>query len=206
MNTTYNQPYPNPNDIAASAVYPTRTLEISYEGKLSRTINVLEPTSTTPLYTIKTKALKPHLTFTSSTSPSTDPIATVSFHNLSRKIDITIRGQATTLKPEWKLKSTYSYTSPNTSSARTWQANKLVSTDMVCLDENGIALARWTFPKWSMTKLGTLEIVGDGVGEEAMLEELVVVGVTVAYHIVQQTGAAAASAGGAAGGAAAAAG
>jgi len=204
MNTTDNQPYPNSNNIAASTIYPTRTLDIAYEGKLSRTINVLEPNSTNPLYTIKTKAFKPHLTFTSPTSA--DPIATVNFHNLSSKIDVIIRGQTTTLKPEWKLKSTYSYTSPNTSGARMWQANKLVSTDMVCLDEQGIALARWTFPKWSMTKLGTLEIVGDGVGEGAMLEELVVVGVTVAYHIVQQTGVAAGTAASAAGGAAAAAG
>lgn len=185
----------------ASSIYPSRILEVRYQGKLSSSIDVSDENRNTPLYTIKTRTFKPQLTFTSISDNQT--IATVEHHNFSNKIDITVRGQPTTLKQEWKLKESYTYTSPTTSGAHAWKADKLTSMDMICLDERGMALARWQFAKMSMTKLGTLEIVGDAAAGGPMLEEIIVTGVTVAHYQLKKVGINAAAAGSAASSAAA---
>ena len=181
---------------AATAVYPSRTLEVRYQKMLSRSIEVCDTNSTTPLYTIKTGAFKPHMIFKSTDDRT---IATIAHHNLSAKIDITMRGQTTLLKQEWKWKESHVYKSPTSSAPRTWKSDKLTSMDMVCLDERGIALARWQFAKWSITKLGTIEVVGDAVAGGELLDELVVTGVTVAYFRLKKVGGAGAWSGTAAG-------
>lgn len=180
------------NTVAAATsaveVYPCRTLEIRRQGKLSRNIEVLDVNSTSALYAIKRKTLKPQLTFTSASDNQT--VATVGFRNFSFNIDIDCRGQSSTVKQEWKWKATYTYISPTTSAALTWKAEQLTSMDLICQDERGIALARFHYAKWSMTKLGTLEIVGNAAAGGPMLEELVVTGVSVLTHYQMQAAAA----------------
>jgi len=173
-----------PNKTAASEVYPSRTLEVRQQGKLSRSVDVLDVDSAGPLYTIKSRTLKPHLTFTSFSDSQT--IATVEFPSFSRKIDITLRGQPITIQYEWKWKATYTYTSPTTSAVLTWKSDKY--TDMVCLDERGMALARFccAMLTTSMAKVGTIEIVGDAAAGGQVLEELVVTGVSVVNHRQRQ--------------------
>ncbi|KAK5082501.1 hypothetical protein LTR70_008387 [Exophiala xenobiotica] len=181
-----------PNETAASEVYPSRTLEIQHQGKLSSSIDVRDVGNSRPLYTIKTKTFKPQLTFTSCSDNQT--LAIVEHHNFSRKIDITLRGQSTTIKPERKPKSTYTYTSPTTSAVLTWKFDRWTSMDMVCLDERGMALARFRYAEWTMTKLGTLEIVGHAAAGGQMFEELVVTCVTVVDHWQREAVAGAAAA------------
>ncbi|KAK5939042.1 hypothetical protein PMZ80_008345 [Knufia obscura] len=201
--TQFQSTYSQPTYTTNSSIYPTRTIEVAAQGKISTTYDVLDTSNSTVLYTIKSSyLLKPHLTFI---SPSDNQeVATVSFHNLSTKIDITIRGRTSTIKPKWRLKESYEYTSPTSGTQRTWKSEKLISSSMVCLDEKELALARWQVPKWSWTKLGRLEIVGDAVGGGETFEELIVTGMAVLIFRMRIAGVTAASGAGAASSAAAA--
>jgi hypothetical protein len=152
---------------------PSRTFHIEYESALTNRARILAEDNTTLLYILKLHLSKPYTTIDSVSTGST--IGTVTFHTLSNRIDTTIQNSPIALTPRGILKFGYKFTLRGEELSWKMQKHKL---DLVCVDEAGVARARFCFANWSLRKCGVLEVFGSGEG----VEELLVTGLAVVQY------------------------
>jgi hypothetical protein len=181
---------PNPGDI--------RTLHVTYDNywSLHTTIHVTSAsTSTTAitppmeLYTIEARNRKPQMRiYSNSHSHSHSPgngtteIATVDYHALKTRIDVTLRGRQITLdSPAWNLNRQYTYTSAALGGeTMTWRPRrKLDDLKLVLLNGRGVAIARFQPEYWGKKRGGVLELMPDCWATDALMEEVLVVALAV---------------------------
>lgn len=174
-----SSPYPpQPHHTQAAA----RVLHVWYDGWHISRVRVLDTDNATPLYTIRMKITKPHLVIESASAGST--IGTVSFHTLSNRIDATVHDSSTTLTCRGLFKNGHTYPSPALGGATlTWKTQGH-SLDLVCLDEGGVAIARFCFSNWSLRKAGRVELMGPQAASGALMEEIIVTGTAMVEYSV----------------------
>lgn len=159
---------------------PPRVLHVWFDKWHVNPIRVLDSDNATALYTVRLKATKPHLRVRAASSTTgITTIGTVSFHNLSSRIDATVHDASMTLNSRGILKSGHTYSSPALGGAcLTWKRQHH-SLDLVCLDEREAPVARFCFSNWSWSKGGRLELLGPDVASGAAMEEMVVTGMAM---------------------------
>jgi hypothetical protein len=181
---------PNPGDI--------RTLHVTYDNywSLHTTIHVTT-TSTgttaippTELYTIEARHRKPQMRiYSHSHSPGNTEIATVDYHALKTRIDVTLRGRQITLdSAAWNLNRQYSYTSAALGGEKmTWRPRrKLDDLKLVLLNGRGVAIARFKPEYWGKKRGGVLELMPDCWATDALMEEVLVVALAVVNYKERQ--------------------
>ncbi|KAL8718840.1 MAG: hypothetical protein Q9181_008144 [Wetmoreana brouardii] len=145
--------------------------------------HILDTDKTTRLYSLKFRMIKPHMIIESVSTGAT--VATVVYHSLSSRIDTTLHGHPVTLTSAGLLKSKYTWSSPALGGATmTWNAKSFTGLDLDCLDEQGILIARYLFSNWSMTKCGTLELLGPRATHGPVTEELLVTGLALVVYVL----------------------
>lgn len=64
----------------------------------------------------------------------------------------------------------------------TWTINTdFMAWNFVCVDEQKMPVARFVVNNWGVKRLGRIEFMGPRANSEALREEIVVVGTTLAY-------------------------
>lgn len=94
-----------------------------------------------PLFSIRTSSSKPHRTITRADNPH-HVIATISFHSLSSKIDITLHGQPLQLKKNDMFSSGHSFHHPAAGELK-WKEAGFLSTGLVLVDSSGRELCKY---------------------------------------------------------------
>ncbi|KAF2668290.1 hypothetical protein BT63DRAFT_425614 [Microthyrium microscopicum] len=173
------------------------TLLFNFNGALQRNITVTTLDKSTTLYTINVRCTrKPNLTFTANGTT----VGTSTFHTM-KPIDLTIANQTLQLKTASRMSCRkFTYASPALNGAEvTWQVNGkgvLKFPDLVALDDQAMPLGKFVFGHWVKTA-GTMEIAEGTEKREmgrALVDELVVVGFTLAELQMQVYSAAVAGA------------
>jgi hypothetical protein len=90
-----------------------------------------------------------------------------------------------------RFQTEYSHLSPNYSAdgapvALRWTSSSgFKSWDFVCLDPQENPIARWSANMWAVKKLGQIEFMGEETAtNEALREELMVMGLTLYYEMM----------------------
>lgn len=110
-------------------------------------------------------------------------MATVIFHALHTRIDALVNSRPIKLTTYLSLKSVYTYASPALQGAKfTWKSRN-TSSDLKCVDEMGVVVARFHFSGLSLSKVGRLEIVDSRARDGAAFEELMVTGLAFAFYM-----------------------
>ena len=138
----------------------------------------------TPLYDVKLSIAKPQMAFSTTQSiVATTTIATVIFHALHTRIDAMVNSRAIELTTHLSLKSVYTYASPALQGTNlTWKTRN-PSSDLKCVDEKRVVVARFHFSGLSLSKVGRLEVVDSRARDGAASEELVVTGLAFAFYM-----------------------
>ncbi|KAI9374439.1 hypothetical protein BJX61DRAFT_498301 [Aspergillus egyptiacus] len=150
-----------------------------------------------PLYQVKWHALtKPHLVFT---RPETGEVfGTGTLHAVRIHADYTVAGRTGTLHAQKRLQTLYTHqsyayadadadASLDSSTNRppvtmTWTSDSnFTRWDFVCSDERLRPVARYSARLWGVKKIGVVEFMDDRELSEQQREEIVVVGMTLAY-------------------------
>ncbi|KAJ5619086.1 hypothetical protein N7510_003070 [Penicillium lagena] len=139
-----------------------------------------------PLYIVGFQMLlPPHLTFKSGETDTT--VGTGTLHAVDISPDYELNGFKGTIKAQKRFKTAYTHQShaySNTDSpvTMTWTSNSGFKTwDFVCMDENQIAVAKFSANMWAVKKVGQIEFLGPKANDPAVRDEIVVTGVTLAY-------------------------
>lgn len=182
---------------------PPRGLEVAFTSWSGRHMKVTEDTSDGPLvYAADLKMRKPHMLF-QATGTAQLP-ASVTFHNFSRTIDLSINGEEMQMKPTSKLKFEFEFHSHALPGKKlTWLKSKeWLWLNLDCVDESGTLFAQFKGHKsWTGKKSGRLQIYQPA--EQALTDELVVTALADVY-LQLMSGLSASSAAGASAGVSAA--
>lgn len=147
-------------------------------------MTLMDSDKVTPLYTTDApEEAKKEVTVRSAPDPSRI-VGTVhfNFHTFSTDIDATVHGRSINLKPRSLLKSGYSYNSPAANGAiRVWKGDSVFGTsNMECLDEQKMLVAKFDSSHFSMKKYGNFELIGrDEMQNGFAMDEIVITGVAV---------------------------
>ena len=199
------QPYPQPGPGHANSPYPaqpyqqpgsSRTLRVYSNGVLSTGLTILDTDDKTPLYTIELHSVtKPHVIIRSASTSAM--VGTARFRSLAKRIELEIHGQAVNMEFRGVFKSGLTYRSPAFNGATlTWKKNGMGSSDMVCVDEKELPIAKYEKKNWSMKQRGTLDLMGMAQGSPAM-DEIVITAMAMAEYKRRQQSSAAVGGGGA---------
>lgn len=163
---------------------PMRTLLINYGNWKCSHITIQDTDELhTPLYDVKRSIAKPQMVFSTAQSIGTTTIATVIFHALHTRIDAMVTSRPIKLTTHLSLKSVYTYASPALQGTNlTWKTRN-TNSDLKCVDEKGVVVARFRFSGLSLSKVGRLEIVDSRARDGAAFEELVVTGLAFAFYM-----------------------
>ncbi|OJD26534.1 hypothetical protein ACJ73_02077 [Blastomyces percursus] len=195
-------PQPSQHHQQNTAEDLTLQVDFSWQRFKSLITNKDDPqASSSPLYIIHHKAIKPHLTFKSATDNTT--FATGSLHAFSIDAECEIRGRSTTLKALKRFKTEYmhrSYAFATNNGAEpvrlTWTGSCGLKTwDYICLDEKQMPVAKFSANIWAVKKIGTITFLGSnipsvrdtGAVSDALREEIVVTALTLFYCMVLRT-------------------
>ena len=96
----------------------------------------------TPIFSVYSSSSKPHLTITRPYERR-DVIATVTYHSLSSKIEISFHGQHIQLKRKDMLSSAHSFHDLNVGELRWKESSNLLSSGLVLLDKESRELCRY---------------------------------------------------------------
>jgi hypothetical protein len=129
-------------------------------------------------------------------------LASAEFHIFRRRTDVSIHGHTITLPlmTRFIVKSTFAL--PALQNARvTWRnENHLSSSDLLCMDERDMCLARISTSRWALKRESQFDLFGSHVaGNSDAVDEIVATGLTLLHHINRRRRAAAAGAAGGAG-------
>jgi hypothetical protein len=177
----YNQP---PQQFRS----PPRAYEVAFTSWSGRHMQVAEETRDGPLaYTADLHTRRPHMIFQAKGTANLP--ATVTFHNFSSKIDVTINGADLRLRSESKWKHAYGFDSRAIGGKQLLWKGKGVSMTTECTDRAGAVYAKFTEHKgWSGKRAGRLEIFPPvAVGGKALADELVVTGLATVYLLILQS-------------------
>ena len=156
---------------------PFRTLHIMYESWRLDGIRILETDRSTLLYTLKRHLRTPHLTLESASSAAT--VATAILHFRTSRVDITVNEAAISMTSRGFWQDSYKWSSPALKGATvTWRCSNS-NLDLVCVDEQEIAIARFRYSSWSLKKCGSFEILGPNAGTTQLTEEMLVTGLAL---------------------------
>ena len=170
------------------------TLKVDYTWKKwhARISSTTSPNE--PIYIVNYQCLKcPNIIVKSATS--NEVIGTGTLNPVSINAHFTLHGRKSILKAlkRWKTEYThlsYAFAStPGSSPATmTWTSTSNFKTwDFICLDEQQTPVAKFSANFWSFTKIGKIEFLGPNAGSEAVRDEIVVTGLTLAYCMVLRT-------------------
>ena len=171
-----------------------RLLHIYYEGH--RPAGILDSDKQTPLYRIQVNrgglfSSKPHVTIVNAASNAL--VGTVTFHSMSRQIDLTINKKPTTLSKSGIFNSVHEFRSSALAGSLKWKRDGLFSGgDMICIDEKEQLFARFQASGWAMKKDRKFEL-SPGVGG-VLMDEIVVSGIAMIELRKRQSRSAAAGA------------
>jgi hypothetical protein len=141
----------------------------------------------TPLYVQHFRPTKPQLRFDH--AGTEDKFATGTINNFSISAECSIGGTNIALKPLKRWKTQYNYLSttlsedPKNPAPISWIANMSMKLwDFVCLDENQIAIAKFSVNLWALKEVGNIyfEAPASKLSKEAM-DEIVVTGTSILY-------------------------
>ena len=156
---------------------PFRTLHIMYENWCMNGIRIHDTDKSTLLYTLKRHLRTPHLTLESASSAATVGTAILHFH--TSRVDITVNEAAVSMTSHGFWQKSYKWSSPALEGATvTWKCNNS-NLDLVCVDEQEIAIARFRYSNWSLKKCGSFEILGPKAGTVQLTEEMLVTGLAL---------------------------
>ena len=164
---------------------PVRTLHFRCLDNPGRHINAFTTTESQPIYQIDCKTFKPQLTFR--TGPSLNKkIGVVNFHTMASKIDTTVRDKSMCMKSTggfWKDK--YAVASAARPGVQlTWSCQR-ASSELLCVDQNYMPLARFYFGGFSLSKVGRMDFLAPEAANGQALEEVMVTGMAFVCLIVQ---------------------
>ncbi|KAF1922081.1 hypothetical protein BDU57DRAFT_511232 [Ampelomyces quisqualis] len=156
-------------------------------SKFRNTISEKMGDTLTPLYIQHFRPTKPQLRFDH--AGSEDKFATGTINNFSISAECNINGTTIQLKPLKRWKTQYNYLSttlsadPNTPAPISWIANMSMKLwDFVCLDENHIAIAKFSVNLWALKQVGNIyfDAPASKLAKEAR-DEIVVTGTSLLY-------------------------
>jgi hypothetical protein len=159
----------------------SRLLHVYCEGTIHFTIYVTNADKTSRLYAVETHLRKPHLKFHSLLSNSA--IGTADYHTFKTRIDTTIHGHSVSLNTKGSLKPGYTYMSPAFSNSQMFweQRSKCNDLNLVLLDDKAMPVARFESVNWSVKKFGKLELLNSCLGDDKMVDEIVVTAIALVY-------------------------
>lgn len=117
-------------------------------------------------------------------------IGTGTVHYFKLDTEYESYGRKDTLVAQKRFRAIYTHRSPAMSDTEqpvtmTWTSESgFKEWDFVCVDENQMPVARFSMNPWRMAKMGTIEFTGPKADSQALREELIVAGITLAYHIM----------------------
>ena len=159
---------PQPHHIRA----PSCTLHVS--GDKSNGWHVLDNDEVTELFKAKSSLGKPHLRVTSSATGNI--LGTATFNSRSERIDAIVRGSQLSMIPCGTVgRKGYIYSSPAHCGAKVTWATQGHNSDLLCLDEHDVVIARFRFNESTMHNCGKLEIRSPTASNKRLLEEEIVV-------------------------------
>lgn len=156
-------------------------------------MRVLDNDNATELYHAESHIRKPHLNVKSAATGIS--LGTATFHCMSSRIDILVRGTPMTLEPcgTWGRKGhQFPSVALGGNTFLRWKHDKH-DQDLSCVDEQDVILARFHFSNWSLTKVGKLELVGpmaNDYREGGLMEEVLVTGLAMVQHAMTNKAAA----------------
>ncbi|MDI1488191.1 MAG: hypothetical protein OHK93_007465 [Ramalina farinacea] len=178
---------PQPNNNLQQQPPVTRTFDMNYKNWKMCGVHVTDTATNTILYKADLRLRKPHIILTfPNDSQGSAPLGTVTYHYTSFRIDTTVRGHALTLHPFkfcGRKGHTFASRALNGQTLR-WKCER-GGTNLLCVDERDVPLARYRFSCFSLKKCGSMELLGerwrrdgDGDGDEAtgLLDEVMVTG------------------------------
>jgi hypothetical protein len=160
------------------------TLEVRFDNWKWRKAAIVNPHEGNGLYRIECHLRSPQITIHSldDTSLPNTPIGDATFHTLSSRIDIRLHEHQIILSSSGLWKDAYTYTSPTLRGMKmTWQSrSKGRDFNLVCLDDKAIAVAQISIGSWSITKAGTIELVGERVTRKGpLMDEIILTGLAM---------------------------
>ncbi|KIW64174.1 hypothetical protein PV04_09127 [Phialophora macrospora] len=174
-----------------------RTLHVTYDNywSLHTTIHVTTAstgntstgTSPTELYTIEARNRKPQMRIHAPGAPPDTEIATVDYHALKTRIEVTLRGRQFTLdSASWNRQ--YSYASAALGGEKmTWRPrSKIDDLKLVLLNARGVAIARFRPEYWGRKRGGVLELMPECWATDALMEEVLVMALAVINYKERQ--------------------
>jgi hypothetical protein len=156
-----------------------RAVKLKYDGywvphTTVKVTNTQQPE--TEVFTIKARYHQPQLTFHSLGAD----VATASWSQLGSTITITIHGREFKVESH-KLGRRYTYSSPAIGQDMTWRPRKTDDLNMVLLNAQGLAIARYSPVYKTLKREGTLELLPESCGSDQMAEEVMVVGLAIVH-------------------------
>ncbi|KAH0842964.1 hypothetical protein AYO21_03321 [Fonsecaea monophora] len=162
----------------------SRTMYVEYADYWNQhtTISVLDTDKTTTMYTVDARYRKPQMRIHSNTTNA--EVATVDFHSLTTRMDLKFRGQPLTLESSGFMATQHWWASPELGGEKmTWKPrSKIDDLNIVLLDGQGIAIARYKPNYKSMKRGGSLEMLAPCWRSEALMEEVIVMLLAVVHY------------------------
>ncbi|KAI4145077.1 MAG: hypothetical protein LQ341_002468 [Variospora aurantia] len=171
------------------------TLQVDFTWRKwqARITSISDPSQ--PIYIVDYQGIKaPHIIV--KTPDSSTTIGTGTLHPISIHADYEIHGRKGKLKALKRWRTKYTHLSrafanaPDSSSlaAMTWTSSSNFKTwDFICLDEQQIAVAKFSANMWGLKKIGMVEFLTPTAVSEAARDEIVVTGLTLAYCMILRT-------------------
>ncbi|KAL8793417.1 MAG: hypothetical protein Q9195_004003 [Heterodermia aff. obscurata] len=166
----------------------SRCLNVKNGGLSRPQILITDSLTSMPLYTFtfpKRSHLssEPHI---SVTGPSGAPVATIHFHSMSNDIDLVIHGQAVAFKTNG-ITAGHGMVSHVPGVGKLKWKNKRGG-EIKCKDEKGEVIARLEVGTWGKVKKEAQFEVGSGVTGGAVMDEIVVSGISMVENRRRKNG------------------
>ncbi|CAL5871867.1 uncharacterized protein PFLUO_LOCUS6121 [Penicillium psychrofluorescens] len=173
------------DSISAATQSSTLKVDLAW-SKFKALISDANDPQSKPLYIVGFQMIRsPHLTFKSGESDTT--VGTGTLHAIGISPDYELHGFKDTIKAQKRFKTAYThqshaYSVTDSPVTMTWSSNCGLKTwDFVCMDENQIAVAKFSANMWAVKKAGQIEFLGPKANDPAVRDEIVVTGVTLFY-------------------------
>lgn len=170
----------------------THLLHIYRESLLARNLTILDSDKTSVAYSVVANhgtmfSEKPHMKIyrgSTGPEPSSQPVGTATFHNLSRTIDLTFHKRAVFMESTSMLGVTHEF--PSGIGPLRWKSEGW-GDDLVLMTGDKQWLAKFDARSFSFDKRGILEVVSWDIQGEG-LDEIVVSGVAMMEFMRRQRG------------------
>lgn len=166
------------------------TLRIDFKwGKFKSLISDVQ-NSDKPLYKIKYKIFsQKQLVYMDATTDNV--LGTGAIHMINIDADYECRGRRDTLVAQKRFKTSYTHRSgvlkrsDGSPAVLNWTGDfGLITWNFVCVDEQQQPVAKFTANLWGIKKLGKIELMGPSARDEALRDEMVITGMTLAYCMI----------------------